>query len=907
MDNKYKRVRLEAVQRMGEFTLIENAFACNLLTYYYKNDNDVCSDVWLALQNASEHIVLILTESLARYGSVKFNILIELTYKKPMTGDIKDVGFKTNNFDIYSINDIDNAIQNATEQLLEEEASFEGKQSGWTLITLDGILVRVNKFRPLRGSCYIPLPSKFQQKHAVINIKNEDEFCFKWSILCRFVKGTHRERVDMRYKTLLDKFEFHGITFPTPLGEIKIFEEKNNVSVNVYSFDEKGIIFPVKVIPVRDHCHLTGKYRAALCNKCNLQRRNQTFLPVFLHNSSNYDSHFIVKELGYDEKRINLIPNTTEKYISFTKTIDELHLVTRKGVYPYEYTSSWEVLEDTQLPPKEKFYSSLTGENIDENDYIHAKTVWSHFNIKNLGEYSDLYLKCDVLLLADVFENFRLLCLREYGLDCAYYFTLPGFSFDAMLYKTRVSLELITDYDIYLFLERGIRGGISVCVKKYAKANNPYIPEEYDNKLPHTYLAYLDANNLYGWAMSQHLPKQSFRWVEKEIQQSIADSILSFKDDGIIGFIFEVDVEYPEFLHNTHSDLPFLPINEVPPFSSHTKLVTTLKTKNNYICHYVNLKQAIRNGLRVTKVHKILQFIQSPWLKSYINLNTINRQSATNDFEKDLFKLMNNAVFGKCMENVRKRINLELVSSEKRLMKLIAKPTFKDRIIYNENLCAVQCTKEKIKLDKPLYVGLSVLELSKTLMYNFHYNIMKKKYRSKINLLYMDTDSFFYEIETHDFYQDLQDESFIEYFDTSDFPVSHPLFSIKNKKVLGKFKDECNGIPIKEFIGLRAKLYTFTTTKGITKKAKGIKKNVVKNKLNINHYRNCLLKASDDSKDLYVQMKLIRSKKHLVETVTVNKLALSSYDDKRVAVNNILTLPWGHVDIPLELKRLFNH
>ncbi|XP_075237599.1 uncharacterized protein LOC142333894 [Lycorma delicatula] len=407
--------------------------------------------------------------------------------------------------------------------------------------------------------------------------------------------------------------------------------------------------------------------------------------------------------------------------------------------------------------------------------------------------------------------------------------------------------------------------------------------------------------------MSQHLPKQSFRWVEKEIQQSIADSILSFKDDGIIGFIFEVDVEYPEFLHNTHSDLPFLPLNEVPPFSSHTKLVTTLKTKNNYICHYVNLKQAIRNGLRVTKVHKILQFIQSPWLKSYINLNTINRQSATNDFEKDLFKLMNNAVFGKCMENVRKRINLELVSSEKRLMKLIAKPTFKDRIIYNENLCAVQCTKEKIKLDKPLYVGLSVLELSKTLMYNFHYNIMKKKYRSKINLLYMDTDSFFYEIETHDFYQDLQDESFIEYFDTSDFPVSHPLFSIKNKKVLGKFKDECNGIPIKEFIGLRAKLYTFTTTKGITKKAKGIKKNVVKNKLNINHYRNCLLKANDDSKDLYVQMKLIRSKKHLVETVTVNKLALSSYDDKRVAVNNILTLPWGHVDIPLELKRLFNH
>ncbi|XP_075231696.1 uncharacterized protein LOC142330354 [Lycorma delicatula] len=300
----------------------------------------------------------------------------------------------------------------------------------------------------------------------------------------------------------------------------------------------------------------------------------------------------------------------------------------------------------------------------------------------------------------------------------------------------------------------------------------------------------------------------------------------------------------------------------------------------------------------------MLQFAQSAWLKGYIELNTLNRQTARNEFEKDLFKLMNNAVFGKCMENVRKRVNIELVSSEKRLMKLISKPTFQDRIIYNETLCAVQCAKEKIYFDKPIYVGLSVLELSKTLMYDFHYDVMKKKYGSKISLLYMDTDSFFYEVKTDDFYQDLQESTFADYFDTSDYPVAHPCHSLKNKKVIGKFKDECSGIPIREFIGLRAKLYTFKTGPGkIIKKAKGIKKNVVKNEIEFEDYKKCLL---DSNTVVYRTMKMFRSKKHIIETIQQNKLALSYFDDKRVAIDRLNTLPWGHVSIPLELNQVFN-
>ncbi|XP_025405078.1 uncharacterized protein LOC112679477 [Sipha flava] len=285
---------------------------------------------------------------------------------------------------------------------------------------------------------------------------------------------------------------------------------------------------------VADHCHLSGKFRQSLCNVCNLKLQTPNFIPIFFHNLSNYDAHLIVTELGHDTQAIRLIPNSEEKFISFTKYVSnsfnmrfidtfrfmasglstlaknlvtpdlenfretakvfdevDMSLVTRKGVYPYEYMNSWERLEETRLPSERSFYSTLTKTEIEESDFDHAKEVWDHFGCKTLGEYSDLYLKINVLLLADVFENFRDLCMKTYNLDAAHYFTATGLSFDAMLKFTGQKIQLLDDYDMLLMFENGIRGGLVQASKRYAKANNVMTPG-YDVSKDKSWIIYQD-------------------------------------------------------------------------------------------------------------------------------------------------------------------------------------------------------------------------------------------------------------------------------------------------------------------------------------------------------------------------------------------------------------------------------
>ena len=732
------------------------------------------------------------------------------------------------------------------------------------------------------------------------------------------------------------------------------FESSNNCHICKKRYSEKDI-------RVRDHCHITGNYRGSAHQDCNLKLRlspSNIKIPVFFHNLRGYDSHFIMQQIGeiakkhvYKNKKgeecqmdINCIPNNMEKYMAFmlgkhllfldsfqfmsssldnlTKNLpddafiftqqeftdEEFNLMKQKGTYPYDYMDSFQKFNDTQLPIKKDFFSILYNEHITHEQYNHAQTVWNTFKLKTMGDYHDLYLKSDTLLLADVFENFRKTCLQYYKLDPCHYFSSPGLSWDAMLKMTKVKLELITDIDMFQFIEKGLRGGTSYIANRFSEANNKYM-ENFNESKPSKYIMYLDANNLYGWAMSQYLPTGQFKWLTKD--QLRKGNLADYQENSDEGIILEVDLDYPEELHDLHNDYPLAPeklkvnknmlseycqkISEKFNISSGQvhKLITTLNKKEKYILHYRNLQLYLSLGLKLKKVHRVLQFNQSPWLKKYIDFNTNKRTLSKNDFEKNFFKLMNNSVFGKTMENLRKRVNVRLVTDKEKLLKLSSKPSYVSSKIFNENLVAVHKIKETLLMNRPAFVGACILDLSKTFMYDFHYNYIKCKYGDKAKLLFTDTDSLTYEIETPDAYADFIQNKDI--FDNSDYNKKSPFYFDHNKKVIGKFKDEAAGIPVTEFVGLRSKMYSYTLDNKQTKRtAKGIKKNIIQNNLSHDNYKKVLL--SDEQ--IHHSMKTIRSVNHQLSSYELNKISLSCFDDKRyIHENGITSFAYGHYKI----------
>ena len=700
---------------------------------------------------------------------------------------------------------------------------------------------------------------------------------------------------------------------------------------------------------VRDHCHYTGCYRGAAHNSCNLKYRKPESVPVFFHNLTGYDSHLFIKKLGSSNKKetIECIPNNEEKYITFTKTIitgqytnkkgesknktfnivfkdslkfmlsslgalvnnlpkngfkniskyytpEEVELIKQKGFYPYEYMDVIEKFNDTKLPPREVFYSKLSGKGISEKDYKHACNVWNTFKMKTFKDYHKLYNETDVLLLADVFENFRNLCLKIYGLDPVYYYTAPGLAWDACLKMTNINLELLSDPNMLLMFEKGIRGGISIISNRYGEANNKYMGNRFNKNKLSKYLMYLDANNLYGSAMSEKLPTHGFKWLTSgEMEKLFNNRVVQVWEKTPC--ILEVDLEYPENLHDLHNDYPFCP-ERVECKNGVEKLIPNLRNKTKYVIHYKNRIQCLKAGLKLKKIHRGIKFIESEWMKPYIEMNTNLRTKAKNNFEKDFFKLMNNSVFGKTMENIRNRVNVKLVNTEERLKKLSAKPNYKSCKIFNENLISVHMKKTSLTMNKPVYLGMCILDLSKTIMYDFHYNYIKPKYGAKAKLLFTDTDSFMYEIETEDFYKDIS-KDVKDRFDTSDYPENHPsgIPTGINKKVLGMFKDEAAGKRIKEFVGLRAKLYSFIMEDGKeNKRCKGVKKQVVESSITHEDYKTCLRTGKEQLR----KQNILRSYEHEVFTEEINKIALSSIDDKRYILGDgIHTLAWGHYKI----------
>ncbi|KAB0792615.1 hypothetical protein PPYR_11269 [Photinus pyralis] len=1132
------------------------------------------------MEDVKNKVLKVCNKQLQTYPSLKTNFELFGMYLLEEKVEIKS--FQTK----YAITTLGTNLEEYVEQVVEilsrKESEFQGRDSGWVLVDLLYLECNFLQFNPIKASSYIDLPPSLKRRKAIINVDNNDQMCFGWTLASALIHPTGKPQRKESYPDILKIFNWDGIQFPVPLSSIPTFEANNpKISVNVYGIEcvykdgkqeiqvigplyyskskkinhvnmllisnkagnthytyinnfsrlvskqisqrngathfcdgcinyfrteqqlkkhqmqdcnhtstilptttlkldktgnmrpenlltftnfQKQMLLPfviyadfesilqpldtaepdpkksftiktckhtpysfcyyikssyndewsrletyrgenaaqifitrlqndikniyreylLNVRPmeplsedelrmydesrtcficqnpfdndstnpkVKDHCHITGKYRGSAHATCNLNYKIPNFIPVVFHNLSGYDSHLFVKELGADTEDIDVIPTSTEKYITFSKRVlvdevdlesgkkerkymklrfidsfrfmptsldklstnltseqcaeirkffndsNKFQLLRKKGCFPYSYVDCMSKLDEKDIPSHTKFYNDMTQEHISRDEYERVVRIWNVFNCKTLGDYSDLYLKTDVLLLADVFQNFRSLCMNVYGVDAAHYVTTPGLTWDAMLKFTRVKLELLTDMDMYHMIKKGIRGGVSTCIKRKSCANNEFVPG-YDSNQAKVFIQYLDATNLYGNSMREYLPVDGFSWLTRADIEKF--NVHDISDESDVGYILEVDLHYPLELHSTHNDLPFCPENILPPRAKYkqTKLIPNLYDKSKYVIHYRNLKQCLKHGLVLTHVHRILKFNQKPWLRDYIDLNTRMRNKATNSFEKDFFKLMNNGVFGKTMENVDKRKILKLLTHwenygrRRGLESFITQPHFKKFTQFSHTLFAVEMSKVSVVYNKPIYVGFTILDVSKIVMYRFFYDILRAHYGKNVSLLYTDTDSFILEVKTHDLYEHMRNN--LNEYDTSNYKNNlHGV--ITTPSIVGKMKDEYAGKAIHLFYGAGAKSYCVKTEDDVIKKAKGVKKITIKKDLSEFDYK-CVAEQTD--KKVFCKMLVFKSTLHDIYTELVNKIGLSSYDDKRFVIPNTCdTLAWGHRDI----------
>ena len=585
--------------------------------------------------------------------------------------------------------------------------------------------------------------------------------------------------------------------------------------------------------------------------------------------------------------------------------------LTKKGFFPYSFLDSFQKFDEPLPPLGIDWKNTLTGTvDITPDQYNEAVTIYEAFACKNLRDYHDLYLQTDVFLLADIFEKFRRVCLKVYKLDPAHFYSAPNLSWDAMLISTDAKLGLLDEIDKLLFFERGIRGGVNgVGEIRHFCANNGLLPHHNPSKAT-TFGAFFDVTSLYAGTMQKMMPIGNYKWNTALTLQQILDT----PADADVGFFVEVDLLYPKELHDTHNGLPLAPEkrqimpqwlsayaksfglkpNKVP------KLIETLFDKKNYVCHYENLKFYVKHGLVVEKLHRVCEFNQSKWLGVYIEKNTIMRKQAENDFEKNFFKLMSNACFGKTMENLRKRSKIAFVGNVQQAESMIQKPSFKSFNIVNENLVSVSFKSSSVLWDKPTPVGASILDLSKLSLYKFHYEQMVPRYSAaKLKLAYKDTDSLLYCVETENLYQDMA--SFKHLLDLSDYPKDHFLYDPTNKKVPLTMTDELQGKVLREVVCLRSKLYSIDFVGGKKQSAKGVAKSVKKT-LHHDLFKKCLLSKEQVTKTMFQ----LKSVNHQIVVNSVEKIALSAFDDKRYILNDgIASLAYGHYAIPVPDQGIF--
>ena len=551
---------------------------------------------------------------------------------------------------------------------------------------------------------------------------------------------------------------------------------------------------PLDDTKVRDHDHLTGKNRGAAHNICNIQsqQRSSSFVPIFFHNFSGYDCHLIFEEFliqafekGYEPR---IIPKSMENYVSIqvgwlrfldsyrflssslnklVKSLDSLPIMDENGfidklfkkklAYPYEYFKL-DIFDKPLNLTKEDYWSTLTQSYSSDDDIKRTQELIVKNKIKNGRELTMLYLKMDVLQLADVFESFVESSTREYKVNPLFSYSLPGYTWKAGLKLTNTKLNFIKDKDLLLLLENNIRGGISSVMGDRTVESN-------ENKQ----ILYIDANNLYGWAMSQYLPTSEFEKLqlpEQILLEQIVEDLTHCQDNNEFGYLIECDLECPVEIKEKTKNFPYCPyqtkvdpdlfsayMNNVnqPNYKPTPKLMCDVTNKSKYMLHYRMFKFYLNQGMKETKIHTIYRFKQSAWLANYIDHNTQKCTKAKTNFEKDLYKLLNNAFFGKTMEDVRDRVNLEFIDHSfiDQIIKRQSRLSFKGIMDHYSKFSVYKFDKEKTVFDKPIYLGFSVLELSKLLMYEFYCHTLEPYWQNKAQLHFMETDSFILSFDTN--------------------------------------------------------------------------------------------------------------------------------------------------------------
>eukprot|EP01059_Diplonema_ambulator_P031566 TRINITY_DN5842_c0_g1_i4.p1 TRINITY_DN5842_c0_g1~~TRINITY_DN5842_c0_g1_i4.p1 ORF type:complete len:1309 (+),score=273.92 TRINITY_DN5842_c0_g1_i4:385-4311(+) len=696
------------------------------------------------------------------------------------------------------------------------------------------------------------------------------------------------------------------------------------------------------------------------CNLQMSDRRLHKSIPCYFHNLTGYDSHHIYRMMGYcftgiDRDSIKDIPQSGDRSMMISyriktgetytnskgmvkdaltpevRYLDSMRILTatgesldslikaqagpsfdinrlplmrqhlnpilcRKGIFPYEWFTTPDCLKHTALPHINDFHSKLTG-SISQDKYQHAINVWHECSMNSFRHYHDAYLLADIYGLADVLNEFSSNMYKHYTLDPIQSITSPGLAFTAMLKKTGVELDLLSDNDMYMYFERQKRGGFTCAVKREAFSDDEHK------------IIYVDMNNLYGWSMMQKLPVSDFQWVPINTQLSLEQQhgwIMSLNPDGEWGYSIEVSLTYPDNLHDLHYDFPLAPVpRTVDPsqYSAYqrswvekhqkptTKLIADFMDRNEQVYHIKYLQLLLKHGLKLKAVHRIMAFRQSAWLEPYIRLNTELRQASTTDTESNLFKLMNNAVFGKTMEDVRNRTSTKIVDlDEDKLVKAQSSSLFNMRRVDLGQMCIMSMKRRETELNKPIYAGASILDLSKYRMSWWFYEVLVPELgRENVELLYTDTDSYVIRIKTTDLTADYA--KLIHTFDTSNFPKDHQLYSSQLKKVPGYMKSETAEHYITHFVANRAKTYHYETSDSHSdSKAKGCPSAITKS-FTVDDYQAVI--SSKQGKT--VEFHSIKSKAHNISTVHMHRQVLHGFDDKRwICSDGITTLPYGY-------------